>query len=425
MTPPKASLAFRISSVLGAIGLVIWTFVWIVTMRNQALPLGELLWITHPAYGADFWSQSGYAADLWLRGLDPYDVQDHILPYPPLVIRLFTWVGYFSMETSIRIWIVTLGVIAAGGALVAHRTRRQLGLLTLPVSVSVLAVIASHPVIFEMERANCNLITVATILVALPLLGRGGRVAPLLAGAVLAIGPWVKFYPGLLGLGLLALRQWWAFLGFVLGGAAIFLSMPAETMRALTVLDGLMAETRAAVLNEIGVYPPWSHSLSHLWLVFAHEVLREYDVAFFTRLPEVAIAGVVAVGALSPVCVRVFRFRDRASLTYPLLLWICAVASCVPIIANDYSLVFYPLCVVACADPRDSRWAWFGILASLPMWQPFFLPISGWAALVAKMLGLAGVGICLWQRAGEPMRRPTSEEPSQAFGIPIASATPS
>jgi hypothetical protein len=46
MTPAKAALAFRICSVLGAIGLLMWVALWLETMRSAALPLGERMWLT-------------------------------------------------------------------------------------------------------------------------------------------------------------------------------------------------------------------------------------------------------------------------------------------------------------------------------------------------------------------------------------------
>ena len=61
--------------------------------------------------------------------------------------------------------------------------------------------------------------------------------------------------------------------------------------------------------------------------------------------------GLAAAAIVTPwllwVCWRVYRCERRRQLTYPLLLWVVALGSFVPGIANDYSLVFLPLAIVA------------------------------------------------------------------------------
>jgi hypothetical protein len=410
MPSGRADTRFRLASALGVVGLILWGALWLKTFDDGALPMGHRMWLTVPGLAADFWSQSAYAAHLRFKGIDPYASEIHLLPYPPLVIRLFFWVHFFSIQNAIRVWFVAMAAVSVAAAVVAHRTRMKLGLSLPPLTISVLAVVASYPFLFQLERGNCDLITVFTILIALPLFSRGDRATDFVAGAMLSIGPWVKLYPGLMGLGLVALRRRWAVLGFVAGGAAIFLSMPAETKRSFDVLGKVMLLTRDwAEQNE---YPIWSHSLSNAWIVIAQHVSKATGLRFVERIPALAVAGGAAVAAISPICIRVFRRGEVAAvLTYPLLLWICAVASCVPIIANDYSLVFYPLAVVACADIHDRWLARIGIVASLLFWQPFVIPISPWIVLSSKLLAIAGVGVSLWQRVAQ-IGPPASPFPS-------------
>lgn len=399
MQAGRADIRFRIASAVGIVGLILWAALWLKTFHDVALPLGDRMWLKIPFLGADFWSQSALAAQLWLSGVDPYASQQHLLPYPPIVIRLFVWVHFFSLVNAMRVYFVAMVGVAIAAVVVAYRTRRRLGLSMPPFTVCLFAVIASYPFLFQFERENCDLITVLTILIALPLLARRNRATEFLAGALLSIGPWVKIYPALLGFGLLALRRFWAVLGFAVGGAAIFLSMPAETKHSLKVLGRLMAYTRAASME--GEYPIWSHSLSHAWLLIFGDLSQTMNLSFVTRTPEVAAVGVAALAAIAPLCIRVFLRRDAGVFTYPLLLWVCAVASFVPIIANDYSLVFYPLTVLACADIRDPWAARLGIASSLLTWQPFVVPISPWIVLASKLFGVAGVGVSLWHRVSQ------------------------
>jgi hypothetical protein len=173
--------------------------------------------------------------------------------------------------------------------------------------------------------------------------------------------------------------------------------MAHETRRSLVLLAYLMKVTRWGSLQH--EFPTWSHSLSVAWLLGAAHLSELTGLSFFARISEQALAAVAVLGALVPVCLRVFSSPNRQALTYPVLLWTCAVASFAPIIANDYSLIFYPLCVLACADVGDPWLARIGILASLLFWQPFLIPISPWILLATKLLGLAGVGASLWRRA--------------------------
>jgi len=127
---------------------------------------------------------------------------------------------------------------------------------------------------------------------------------------------------------------------------------------------------------------------------------------------------VVVLAAASFVCARVWRCRGAAPLTYPLLLWIIGLASCVPVIANDYSLVFLPVAAVAVWSRKDPALVQAGLLLSLVWWQPVALPINAVLLLVLKLCALASVGGCIVLRAAAlhraPAAEPTPEAPSEA-----------
>lgn len=398
MTPDRALLLKRAFAALGAIGLAVWAFWWGDAITYFELYFGKKTWLQYPMFGADFWSQPEYAARLWLSGRDPYVSRGHLFHYPPLAIRLFLWVGLFSPPTALRIWVITLIAIVVAGTVVAHRTRGKLGLESPPLTLSLLAVLVSFPIVFQLERSNFDLLTLAALLAALPLFARERAAMDFAGGCLLAIGPWVKLYPGLMGFGLVALRRKWAALGFVVAGVVIGLLTPVETRDSFEVLGVQVGRVRA--MAKIANIPQWSHSISAAWLYLVHSSKGPFST-LLQRIPEGIVAGGLVVGGISLVCFQLFRYRAGNTLLYPLLLWICAAASCAPVIANDYSLAFYPIAVVACSSLRDPWAAKLGILASLVWWQPFLLPIPAWPLLLVKLAGVAAVGVSLVERARE------------------------
>ena len=88
-------------------------------------------------------------------------------------------------------------------------------------------------------------------------------------------------------------------------------------------------------------------------------------------------------------------------VTNPFLLWVLAMASFVPPVANDYNLFFLPLAALAVWDRRDPVYVHVMMAFLLLWWQPLALPIDGRMILVFKLAGLLAVALCLSGRAGE------------------------
>jgi hypothetical protein len=259
-------------------------------------------------------------------------------------------------------------------------------------------VLLSTPLLFTLERSNFDLITLAGILLAVPLLEKNVLWLDLLAGALLSFGPWVKIYPGLIGLGLLALRRPRCLAGFVLGGVLIGIAWPAETLRSFEVLQIAIARVKSGSLGT--AFPPWSHSLSIAWRDVAAGAGASLKPVL-TKMPGSVMALLVLSGPLAWVCLRVYRCRKSEPLTYPLLLWVVSAASFVPEIANDYSLAFLPLAAAAVLGARDSRLVLAGTAVAALWWQPFAFPIPGFALLLVKLIGLLVVGASIVARAAE------------------------
>jgi len=375
------------------IALALWAVWWTIALVRLELPLAGRMSFA-PMFGCDFTSQSDYAARTWSGMADPYGDHRHLFHYPPIVIRLFAWTPYLSSMTALRIWVVVLALLTIAGVAVACETRKELRLEVPPLAVALACVLVTFPVVFALERANFDLITLAAILLALRLERRGGAFAEIAAGVVLSVGPWVKIYPGLIGVALLALRQYRVLLGFLGGGIAIGLAAPAETLRSFEVLRLAIERSRDAPFG------PWSHSLSLAWLRIG-DAAAQHGIGALARVPS----SLAAVAILSPILVwvswHVYRCQERRRLTYPLLLWVVALGSFVPVIANDYSLVFLPLAMVAIYSLRDSPLVHAAVALLLLPFLPIALPIHPYLLLLFKLGGAFAVGAMLVRRARE------------------------
>ncbi|HEY6556785.1 MAG TPA: glycosyltransferase family 87 protein [Polyangiaceae bacterium] len=386
--------------------MIVWAVWWAVAIYRVDLPLFQHTLNGTPAFGVDFTTQPDLAAraysvgkDPYALGRNPYDLSENLFHYPPLVLWLFSWTPLLQSHTALRIWVVFNIGLVVFGTLVALRVRRKLPIGQVPAVFAVAAVLFSSPVIFELERANFDLITLAAMLAALPLLYRGTPKLEFLAGCILAMGPWVKLYPGLMALGLLALRRWRATAGFVVVGVAIFLLAPHQTLRSLKVLH--IAVERAKPASFLNDYAPCVHSLSVLWGKLARAFPGTVVDGPLRALPVGLVAGAVVITMAGYVCFRMFRMRASVLLVYPLLLWLNALGSCVGLIANDYSLAFLPLAVMAVASFKDPWFVKISLALLLVWWQPVALGISGVPLLAIKMLGLIAVGVSLIERTKE------------------------
>lgn len=387
-------------SVLGVAALAAWLVWWVLGLAHDKLFGIDHSWFRIPALGADFYTESDLFTRVWLKGDDPYLNEDRLFHYPPVVLRLFSWVGFFEPRVALWIWIGALAVITVASTLVACRSRVALGIPKVPAAQALPLVLWNSAVIFEMERANWDFVSFAAVLVALPLLRP--RRAPLdfLAGCLLAVCPWVKIYPGFLGIGLLALRRWYALAGFVVAGAGILLGMWAETLRAVHIVKLAMEIVRRMGWLG-GIYPPWVHSLSMAWLRILDITIGRPKGERIVGYTAWAFAAAVVVPLLAWVGLRLCRSQGRDRLVYPFLLWVLAVASFVPDIANDYSLAFLPVAALAVSSFRDPPLVRVGLVLLALWWQPFWLPIPGPVMLVVKLVGVIAVGRSITERAKE------------------------
>lgn len=399
----------RPGTILGAVGAVLllaWAAWWAGSIEENRLIGARMFWFPPLEFLAgDFVVHIDDVARVWMAGGDPYDPHRAagVYGYPPLVHRMFSWVSLVGKPQAMAAWLVALGGIAGAGAWSACRQRGRLGVEPIPAAFAMAAVVLSTPVVYAMERGNCDLLVVAMVLLGARLMRSRSLAAEALAGLVLAMAPWTKLYPGLLLVGLIGLRRWRVLACFILAGAAIGLADHEMTLRFLRNAPAMTGGWNDSHLPT--VYH-WEHSLTVDWPF----LWQGTHAAFLARIPAKAAVALLLLPMLGWVARAVAVSRDRARLTLPFLLWVLAVATWVPNIANDYSLVYLPIAAVAVWSRRDAPivHALMGLAAL--WWQPFYLPVDGKMLFAFKLAGLVGVALSLAARARESSPAPARED---------------
>jgi hypothetical protein len=369
----------------------------------------------------------------WVRGGDPYAaiLGDPIAgnySWPPIVLPLFAWCRFFPFypvhvsgwvrpilfvaPAAVATYTLVLGAIAIGAGFAANRQREQLGLAPLPWALVCGLFVWSTPVLFAMERGNLDLLVLLAVLTAAACLRRRTLAGDLAAGALLAVGTWIKLYPALLLFGLLFLRRWRtlvAYLGAVLLIPLVQLHAVFRWLEENGILGALTGiGPKVGIGAAVGPINVYSHPLFNLWI----GAWAGGPLAVLERVPARLVALGFVVPAILFVGRRVGRSVHRDALTLPLLLWVVAVATFVPNVSFDYNLAPLPLAVLCLADRRD-RWELALLALLLPWWQPFDLrtgPTSAFcwdiALSVGKVGGVAAVGALLVRRAAYPAPPP-------------------
>src|SRR5262249_47470286 len=148
------------------------------------------------------------------------------------------------------------------------------------------AFLCSTPVLYALERGNCDLLILLPIAGAAWALRRRSLPRDLLAGGCLALAAWIKLYPGLLVLSLPALRRWRALVCCV--AAAALIGLPG-----LADMPALSANLQAAALVS-GPPEPYHpcHALSSCW----EYLWSGTPLAFVGRIPGPLAAGTLVLG---------------------------------------------------------------------------------------------------------------------------------
>jgi hypothetical protein len=344
--------------------------------------------------GLDF-QQNYLAARHWLDGGDPYkqpygDPLNRPYVYSPVVLAAFSWCKFAAPRQALLVWTGALAVMASIGAAVAWKTRRRLGLSPLPFLFVLAAVLLSTPVLFAMERGNCDMLVLMLVLVTAAVLHKPSLACDLAAGICLALATWIKIYPGALGIGLVGARRPRALACMALAYVGIGLADYHGTLESIEAVRTYVAEYN--IPFHVSAHPLTTY-WSHFW-----EGTR---LAMLARLPAPAAAAFVLLPGILWVTAAIFRCRNRNRLLVPYLMWLTAAATFAAPVSNDYNLFFLPLAALAVWDRRDPMIVHLMMAPLLFWWQPIQLPIGADLLFVCKLIALYSVGISLTIRAGE------------------------
>lgn len=393
----------RVAATLAAIALLsLWAGWWVKSLQQDRLSSGRLLWIpTLPFIAGDFAVHIDHTARTLASGGDVYQRPDDwvcaMFPYPPMIPRLFAWVSMMSPSAALATWMAALTLIFVGSSWAIGRTRAALGLAGIPAVWVLVAILYSTPVLFAMERGQCDPLILPGLGLSAWLMRRRSAWADPMAGALLGLTAWIKYYPGLAVVALLALRRWRALASFVLIVGGI----------GWIDLDGIQRSiANGAGIAEANASPgallhPVQHSVSQFWPSFC-EVVSWTQLA---DLPGMVLVAAMLLPAILVVGQRLDRLRrlggDPGPLLWPTMLWLTATATFALPYSNDYNLFFLPLAILAVWGRRDPVIIpmAFGLLVL--WWQPFELAVSSHILFAAKFLSLQAAAICLVLRIGE------------------------
>jgi hypothetical protein len=383
-----------------------------------------------PFVGIDF--QHNYAAvHSWLAGHDPYvaiidDPMNGYYVYPPLTLLAFAWVGMFPPDSvttflsfagpagdtpfpycrpAIFLWMAAIVLIVGLAAWQSWRVRERLHLPSLPLPFVLGAALISYPVMFELERGNCDVLPLLAVALLIPALANRHRLTgDMLVAVCVVFATGIKAYPGILLLGLIALRRF----RVAAFSAGLLLVQIVALWHSFTQW---FAISRAGSNFSTSVYMNFSHSLVAHWKL----LWTTLGVPVLGRVPGKPVVALLVLAAVLAVSWKVFRSKPEPDLAWPYLLWITAMGTLVNVTAYDYSLLYLPLAVLAAWDHRDSWRTQLCLLPALVWWLPFYIGISGLPLLLLKVAGIFLVGCLIVRRL-----RPTPPVPSAPVtGSPV------
>jgi Glycosyltransferase family 87 len=398
----------------GVVLLLAFAALWAWSLHDNRLHGVRHTWMpVVPHLGWDFLCNY-QATRAWHAGINPYrepygDPQGVEYCYPPLVMYLFAWCRLVSPRQAVLIWTAVVVALGSLGVVAAWRTRRRLGLWDVPLPFLLAALLCSWPMTFELERGNCDVLVLLLLVAAAAVLRRPAAWLDVAAGAALALATWIKIYPGLLVLGLLALRRGRAVAGFAVAFVALGVADLPGTR--------LYVET---VRGYVGRYDVGFHVAAHTLTTHWRHYWQHTRYEALAHIPGALAAGAILLPLALAVSWRVFRCGRPRDVLYPYFLWLTALATFLPPVANDYNLIFLLLAALAVWDRRDPVWVHCLMAAFLFVWQPVAVSIGPMLFFSFKLGGLGAVGVSLLGRIREQGQAAAVAAPEDAVSVPLA-----
>ena len=376
-----------------------WLAWWALSLQHNRLLLADGLWRFPFPYLAHDLKYNYAAARAWLDAQDPYaPLAEHggrIFGYPPTMLYFFVWCKFCSFKWATLIWFAFLLTATTLACLACWRWRQRTSGHDLPWPFALAAVLYSMPILFALERGQCDHLVLALLLGAVAALRSVNPWGQRRAGALLALAAAIKLYPGLFLVGLLALRRWQAAVAFVVVGLALALVDADAVLKSRARLQQITDRYN----DNAGVQLSFkNHSLTGSW-----QFLFDGTPAaqLMGRVPGWLAAGTALGSLVGGVSWRLWRAPQRAELALPYFLWLMAAATFFPPVAFDYNLIFRPLALLAVWKRRDPVPIHLAMGLCLLALQPLRLEIGGRLLLCGKLAGLAAAGWCLLRRLHE------------------------
>ena len=408
---PRLARSSFIWTAVGLLGLIVWIVWWGVSWRRNVLVHVDQTWIMGWRFlGLDFFNNY-QASRHWLAGGDVYresigDPLARAFCYPPLVLPTFAWCGWFTAQRAYHIVLLALTGLTGVGVWSACRARRELNLQPVPLAFALACVLFSTPVVYALERGNFDLLLLAPLLVAAWALRERGWSRDGLAGLCLAYAAGIKVYPALLILGLAPLRRPRALVLCGISGMLLMLFHFNDYGAFRANAAEMVAQNDPRVTHFLG----WTmHSLPATWPL----LVEPLGSKLLGRVPGMVAALLILGPIIGWVSWRLFRCPEPSRAILPYFLWMTATASFFPPVANDYSLVFLPLAVLATWDRRDPAPVHMAMGLLLLWWQPWQLEVGPRVLMFGKVAAVWAVGVSLLYRIRE-----------QSHLVELASTTP-
>jgi hypothetical protein len=411
--------------VLSYAALACWLVWWFGNLARFQFQFADASWLpTWRFLGFDY-MHNHLGAQAWIGGFNPY-LQSFgdprgLYSYPPIVLPLFSWAALVpDFTVAARLWTLFIAIGSGFCVWQVWRLRCAEGWSEVPFAAMLALVLWSSPVVFAMERGNCDVLVLLAVLLASSALNLPARWwMDALAALLLALAVTIKIYPLVVVVGLFALRRYRVLL--FLGPCIAILLLPfgeylEQWLLVMQSIQGhrinpvselyqwLGGETMLVSKNAIGNYVQsrmlWGslHSPGNWWPA----LWLRLGVESVASWPSLAVQFVM----LTPVTLwgfwQIFRMQGPTRLALPILLWVMAVATFWMPQSYDYNLIYLPLLMVAVWDNREPRWLQFLLLLSLPWWLPFGPIGYDWALarVLLKLLALYVVTLILIRSLG-------------------------